>query len=290
MPRKVDSLWSIAVYSGASPLALSPDRRAPIPVLTGRDVTDRKASFVADPFMHFDGTRWAMFFEVLNLATGRGEIGLATSDDAIRWRYEQIVLSEPFHLSYPFVFSHGGEHFLLPETFEADQLRLYRATRWPYEWELDRVLIDDIVAVDASLLDHDGSWWMFACTHRKENDQLSLWRADEPRGPWREHPASPVVRGDSRIGRPGGRPVAADGTLYRFAQDCQHEYGLSVRAIEITRLTPSEYEEREVSAQPIVVPGAYEWSARRTHHVDPHPQPGGGWIACVDGEPLRGVS
>lgn len=287
MARKVDSRWSIAIYSGPSPLALSPDPRAASPVLTGHDVRDLDASFVADPFMHFDGVRWSMFFEVLNRATAQGEIGLATSDDAIRWRYERIVLAEEFHLSYPFVFSHRGEHFMVPETFEAGQVRLYRATRWPYEWTLDTVLIDDVIAVDASLFPHGGAWWMFACTRRKENDELSLWRADDPRGPWRAHPSSPVVRGDNRIGRPGGRPVAADGTLYRFAQDCQHEYGVSVRAIEITRLTATEYAESEVSREPIIVPGAYAWSSRRTHHVDPHQLPDGTWIACVDGEPER---
>jgi hypothetical protein len=274
------SHWSIAIYAGPSPLALT--AQTDQPALTARDVTDVDACFVADPFMHCDGRRWSMFFEVLDRPLARGCIGLATSDDALHWRYEQIVLAEPFHLSYPFVFEHGGEHFMIPETFEAAQVRLYRATRYPFEWTLDRVLLDGVVAVDASLLFHGGAWWMFACTAPKGHDVLRLWSAPDPRGPWREHPASPIVDGDKRIGRPAGRPVVADDRLYRFAQDCTTDYGACVRAVEITRLTADAYAEREL-AEPVLEGGEFAWNARRAHHVDPH-RHNGGWIACVDGD------
>ena len=275
-----NSHWSIAIYEGATPLALAP--RGAVPVLTAGDVTDLDACFVADPFMHFDGARWSMFFEVLDRPLARGRIGLATSDDAVRWRYEQVVLAEPFHLSYPFVFEHGGERFMIPETFEAAQVRLYRATRFPFEWTLDRVLLDGVVAVDASLLFHGGGWWMFACTAPKGHDVLRLWSAPDPRGPWREHPSSPIVSGDRRIGRPAGRPVVIGDRVYRFAQDCTDDYGACVRAVEITRLTATGYDETEV-AEPIVAGGAFGWNARRAHHLDAH-RHNGGWIACVDGD------
>jgi hypothetical protein len=278
-----DSRWSIAIYSGASPLALAPHASAANPVLTAQDVTDIDACFVADPFMHHDGTRWSMFVEVLNRPRAMGEIGLATSDDGIAWTYDRIVLAEPFHLSYPFVFEHRGEHFLLPETFEAAQVRLYRATRFPYEWTLDTVLLDGEVIVDASLLFHDRRWWMFGCGMPKGHDLLRLWVADDVRGPWREHPRSPIVAGDKRIGRPAGRPVVSGDRLYRFAQDCASEYGTSVRAIEITRLTPTEYAEREAAPEPVVIGGTHAWNARRAHHLDAH-RHNGGWIACVDGD------
>jgi len=40
-------VWSIAIYRGASPLALAPTGV----VITGRDVTDVDAASVADPFL-----------------------------------------------------------------------------------------------------------------------------------------------------------------------------------------------------------------------------------------------
>ncbi len=46
-------------------------------------------------------SNWFTFFEVLSREYGRGEIGLAASVDGFEWQYRQIVLREPFHLSYP---------------------------------------------------------------------------------------------------------------------------------------------------------------------------------------------
>ena len=58
----------------------------------------------------------------------------------------------------------------------------------------------------------------------------------------------------------------------------------AVRAFEITRLTPDDYEEREAAPTPVLGPGREgSWNGTGMHHVDPHSLPGGGWIACVDG-------
>jgi hypothetical protein len=107
--------WSIGMYGGGSPYELSPLADVENPVLSARDVTDVKASFVADPFMVRDGSKWYMFFEVLNALTSKGEVGLATSGDGVRWKYERIVLREPFHLSSPYVFKHEDGFYMIPE-------------------------------------------------------------------------------------------------------------------------------------------------------------------------------
>ena len=76
------------------------------PVLTGSDVTDKSASFVADPFMFHEDGDWYMFFEVEDGASA--DIGLATSTDGLNWTYDQIVLDTDFHKSYPVVFKFNG--------------------------------------------------------------------------------------------------------------------------------------------------------------------------------------
>src|SRR4051812_33273086 len=96
--------WSIGIYAGKSPLQLAPAPGAGNPVISAASVTDVPARFVADPFMLRENSLWHMFFEVLNDRNDRGEIGLATSPDGLTWQYRQIVLAEPFHLSYPYVF------------------------------------------------------------------------------------------------------------------------------------------------------------------------------------------
>ena len=105
--------WSIGIYVGDSPYHFWPAKNLRNPVLTAKDVTDRKAEFVADPFMVKEQGIWYMFFEVLDRASGKGEIGLAVSGNGLHWAYRQIILTESFHLSYPYVFKWEGEYYMI---------------------------------------------------------------------------------------------------------------------------------------------------------------------------------
>jgi hypothetical protein len=70
--------------------------------------------------------------------------------------------------------------------------------------------------------------------------------------------------------------------MIRFTQDCCPEYGTRVRAFEITKLTPTLYQEQALDV-PVVEAGGDKWNESGMHHVDPHPAERGEWIACVDG-------
>ena len=272
-------IWSIGIYAGSAPTDLAPHPDAKNPVLTAGDVTDVPAQFVADPFMVCDNGTWHMFFEVMNTRTRQGDIGLATSDDGLRWRYRRIVLDEPFHLSYPCVFRCADAIYMVPETHQAGAVRLYRAERFPERWSFVGVLLTG-GWLDPTVFAHDGRWWMFASGG---DATLYLFCAERPEGPWRMHPRSPVVTGDAHRARPGGRVVTHDGRLLRWAQDDLPTYGRRVRAFEIVRLTTEDDEEREVTD--VTTPGATGrgWNAEGMHHVDAQRLSDGRWIACVDG-------
>jgi hypothetical protein len=272
-------VWSIGIFSGSNISALEPaTERA---VLCAEQVTDIPAEFVADPFMIRVGNTWHMFFEVMNADRGRGEIGLATSVDAIHWDYQQIVLSEPFHLSYPYVFTLDGEYFMIPESFEANAVKLYRAVSFPTKWEPVKTILEG-AWVDSSLLFLDDLWWMFTNPLAPSNQILELFYAPSITGSWHRHPMSPLVRGDHRIARGGGRFIVLDNKPIRFAQDCIPFYGTAVRAFEITVLKTSDYAERELAGSPILGPGSLPWNHSGMHHIDAH-LTSTGWLACVDG-------
>jgi hypothetical protein len=276
-------VWSIGIYSGDSPLGLEPSARVPCPILSRAEVSDVPAAFVADPFMLRTKRAWLLFFEVLNASTGRGEIGLAESADGRRWRYRGIVLREAFHLSYPHVFAWKGRCYMVPETLEAGAVRLYRADSFPGGWRPVATLVRGVLA-DPTPFRHARRWWMFGCPRPYEHDTLSLYGAERLKGPWREHPRSPLRIHDPRGARPAGRVTVWKNRLLRFAQDCRPIYGSAVRAFEITRLTPEDYEDRETGPTPVLGPGTKgSWNGTGMHHVDPHRLPRGGWIACVDG-------
>src|SRR5262249_50203127 len=225
---------------------------------------------------------WYLFFEIMEERSKLGSIGVATSPDADRWSYRKVVLREPFHLSYPQVFRESADFYMVPETAEADSVFLYRARRFPDEWEPVARLLDGRPYADPTLFAHGGKWWMFTST--PHNDKLRLHMADALTGPWTEHPSSPIVKANPHIARPAGRVVEADGRLLRFAQDCDPFYGRQVNAFEITRLDAASYEESPVSETPILAPSGSGSNQGQIHHIDAHCGAPGGGIGSVDGK------
>jgi hypothetical protein len=273
-------MWSIGIYTGSSPFDLKPSAEIRNPVLTRESVTDVSAKFVADPFM----IRGHMFFEVLT-DTDKGEIGLATGNNGLNWKYEQIVLREDFHLSYPYVFEWQDVVYMIPETLGANAVCLYQADDFPLRWSKAAKLIDGPCA-DPSIVRFNNLWWLFFCPVPYRHDTLSLYFAEELTGPWREHPNSPIIRGDKCRARPAGRILTLNDRLIRFAQDCVPRYGSRVRALDILELTTTTYVEVENAASPILQPGNQEWNGGGMHHVDAQQQPDGTWLACVDGQSI----
>lgn len=283
-PPADKALWSIGLYSGASPLALGPDDAIRNPILAREAVTDVSAAFVADPFLFHREQSWYLFFEVLNRQNRRGEIGLATSPDLATWRYQRIVLREPFHLSYPQVFGWQGEIYMVPETHQTKTIRLYRADPFPDRWSLVHTLISGRPFADTTLFRHADRWWLFTETNPDvKHDTLRLYFADDLFGRWTEHPASPIVHGDPCNARPAGSVTSNDGTLIRYAQICAPRYGLGVNAFEISQLTDVAYQERPIGSQPFLAGTGGGWNEARMHHVNAHRLESGRWIAAVDG-------
>jgi hypothetical protein len=134
---------------------------------------------------------------------------------------------------------------MLPETLERRTVELYRAVRFPNQWRRERILLRDVRAVDPTLLEYDGRFWLFAAVSVPGApicDELSLFYAESLLGDWQPHPANPIVS-DVRRARPAGRIIRCQGHLIRPGQDCSERYGGAVVFNRITRLTPSEYAE-----------------------------------------------
>jgi len=275
--------WSIGIYAGDSPFALSPLPGVINPVLTARAVNDVSARYVADPFMIRKDSLWHMFFEVLDEKAGRGKIALAQSDNALTWTYKGVVLEEPFHVSYPYVFACDNEIYMVPETGDALAVRLYHAVEFPSRWEFVGNLLAGRGYCDSSLVRYHGCWWLFTVADSKRNDSLCLHRSDGIEGPWTENPRSPVVVANRHLARPAGRIFECGGRLFRYAQDASPWYGRQVWALEVTKLTPVDYAERLVTEAPVLRPGRFGWNSLGMHHIDPHPIGGNRWIASVDG-------
>ena len=205
----------------------------------------RRDRFLADPFaVRVDG-RTHGFCEMYDYATAKGviahfELGSGGPTEP------EAVLEMDVHLSYPFVVESDGEVLLVPETAQAREVAVYRASEFPRGWRRDAVLLRDVAALDPTLVQYEGLWWLFATDgDHGPHDRLCAWYAPELLGPWRPHARNPVKV--SRVSaRPAGMPFTHEGRLYRPSQDCSQTYGGAVVINRVARLSPEEFAEDEV--------------------------------------------
>jgi hypothetical protein len=209
-----------------------------------------KDRFWADPFiLHKDGTYY-IFMEEFRFGQSKAHISVMSMDEKGTFSVPVVALERPYHLSYPFVFEWQGAYYMLPETAGNRAVELYICVEFPHKWVFHRNLMENIDAVDATLFEYNGKWWMF--TNVKENigassfDELFLFYSDSPiSGHWISHPCNPVIS-DVRRARPAGKIFRHNGGIYRPSQDCAVTYGYGLNLNQIITLSETEYEERTV--------------------------------------------
>jgi hypothetical protein len=274
--------WTIGIYRSDNPFHFNALQGWINPLLRAENVTDVSAKFVADPFLIKEDKTYNLFFEVYNNDTKQGDLAVATSTNTWTWKYEKLILDEPFHLSYPYVFKSEDEYYLIPESFEDNSIRLYKADKFPTEWSYVKTLVDGRDYVDNSIVFFNGKWWLFSSV--TSNDTLYMHYADSLTGPWTEHPQSPIVTNDVHKARPSGRLLIYDGRLYRFTMDIAPPVGThQVMAYEITDITPLNYSERLAQDAPVIMPSGSGWNGQAMHQLDPVQVDSNSWIASVDG-------
>ncbi|BBU31620.1 hypothetical protein BTHE68_53540 [Burkholderia sp. THE68] len=225
--------------------------------------------FHADPFLwRGKNGDYHLFFESLPYDTNRGVISHIAFDPATqKWQETpRVVLDRNYHLSYPFLFEHDGEIFMIPETCGNRTIEMYRAASFPTEWELHKVVMRDVVAADTTLHYDGKTWWMFTSITEEGGsnwDELSIFHSDSPFGEWTAHPMNPVVS-DCRLARMAGNLFKdAQNRLIRPAQNCEREYGAALTFREITELTTTTYAEKTLSVRnpPRGRQGLHTWNA-----------------------------
>jgi len=203
----------------------------------------------ADPYPVVVGGRRFLFIEELVDARNKGIIiCLELLEDGIAVR-SGVVLDEDGHLSYPQVFQWEGTWYMTVESCEANRVSLYAAEAFPLRWRRAADLIEGRECVDPTLHHHEGTWYLFANISESGgglSDELFLFTSDALAGPYRPHPANPILS-DARMSRPAGRLFRHAGRLVRPAQCCVPIYGAAVVFNEVMELTPERYRERPMA-------------------------------------------
>ncbi|MER9655027.1 formyl transferase [Mesorhizobium sp. M0152] len=240
---------------------------------------DDGSRFYADPFPILYQGQVTLFVEDYIHRLGRAIISAVPFGPAGPLGRPEPVLDLPYHLSYPFVFERDGEVWMVPESCANGTVDLYRATAFPGGWVKEATLLSDIVASDATLVEHGGRWWMFATVRDGGgafSDALHLWSAPDFRGPWTPHPKNPVLV-DIASARPAGRVVKRGDALLRPVQDCRRSYGA---ALGIARIAHLDLNGMEQVVESILTPGTL-WGGRKLHTLNE-----AGGLEFIDGSAI----
>jgi hypothetical protein len=234
--------WSVA-YRKVGGGSLLEGRRAEFTLLPN----DGRRYF-ADPFLLRHRGRTAMFMEEFPFETSRGRISVVLIDDNGALTAPRPVIEEAYHLSYPNVFEYDGEVWMVPESGANASLDLYRAVDFPFGWRREARLLEGVIAYDATLLQNEAGWWMFAATQQRRGtgwDSLSIFHAPDLRGPWRRCQDNPVLL-DARASRPAGAIMLGSGAPVRPVQDCAAFYGAAIGLWRVDRISCDAFEQFQV--------------------------------------------
>lgn len=203
--------------------------------------------WLADPFLFEKGGKVYVFYEAFDLIDRKGKIGYSIVEENGRKMPIHIVLEEPYHLSFPNVFEHDGDVYLMPETCDNDTVKLFKATSFPDEWQEDRILLSETYACD-SIIIQDSLDHQYLLANEMYRDQtpngnyISCWVKNVC------YPLSHqldvvgdgviVAEGDCGI-RNAGKAFQHEGKLYRVGQNSPNrQYGKGLALFEVESLAP----------------------------------------------------
>jgi len=188
--------------------------------------------FYADPmlFKH-DGLNY-IFFEDYDYR--KGVIRWSSIDKNGHVSIPELALELPIHLSFPFVFKESDSIYMIPETYDAQEVAIFRAVNFPSSWEKHKVLVSGDHFADSMLFKHDDYWWLFTAV---EVDRLRIYYSKSLDDTFVPHP----INNQNIAGRNAGAIYYENGLLIRPVMDCSKGYGGSMILKHIEKLTPDEF-------------------------------------------------
>ena len=215
---------------------------------------------MADPFLFVHNNELFLFYEEKS-ELNEGIIKAYKTSDLIVWQDLGTILTESCHLSFPFVFRHENEIYMMPETFDYESLCLYHFTDFPYGCSLDRHIMTGAHFVDSHIFKQDDVYLLFT---NSSDCELRLFYSINLTD-WTMHPMSPIVKGN-KFSRSAGSIVNVNGKKYRVAQDTSNMYGDNFHVFEINKLSTTEYAESLVYKN--LIKKDMIWNKEGGHHFN----------------------
>lgn len=208
--------------------------------------------FWADPHVVYRKPNHYVFVEEYVYQARKGQISVIEVDSEGNHKSSIPVLSEDWHLSFPFIFEWMGCYYMIPESSEHRTIDLYECVRFPDQWRHKMTLMKDVVAVDTTACYRSGKWWLFTAIAEQSaaapQVELFVFYSDELfTDQWHAHVMNPIIS-DVKRARGAGSLFTKDGRLFRPSQDCSKTYGYGFDLNEVITLSETEYCEKTITS------------------------------------------
>jgi len=209
-------------------------------------IKNPKNRWLADPFIWAKDDEHYCFVEDYSFKRGKGSISVFK---IFKDKYKELgqVISEDFHLSYPFLFNAYGELYMCPATPALKEIRIYKCIKFPMEWKFDHVLLKDINAVDTNIFQYNKKWWILTNLSSSKvgdnNSELHIFYNDDLFSQnWKKHLKNPVIF-ETDLARNGGL-ILDDKNIFRIYQKHKfNHYGYASGIAKINELSEYSYTE-----------------------------------------------
>ena len=241
------------------------------------EIKNPKGRFLADPFVFTKNDIDYIFVEDLFFSDNKGRISAIRLEEG-GYNFLGVVLEESFHLSFPFIFDHDEDVYMIPETYQSGEIRLYKCQNFPMEWSLETILIEGVSAVDTMITMIDGKWFLLTNISSSgdfdHNSELHIFYADNLKSKnWQPIKTGNPVIFDSMRARNAGM-FCHNGDIYRVNQvHGKAHYGKSFTVNKVTCLSESEFNEEPVSQ----INAEFKKDIISTHHFSANTR-----IAAID--------
>jgi len=210
-----------------------------------------RGTYWADPFLLFRDNKYFLLVEEYSYKKKTGYISIAELNSQGTVTRSGSIIKRDYHLSYPFFIEMNDNLYIVPESRANNTIELYKCVDFPYTWEHEMNLMENVSATDTTLFFYKNKWWLFTCidqTNGKSlcSDELFLFYSDHLiTQNWQSHKLNPIIT-DTRLARPAGKIFFYNNKIYRPSQDCSGIYGRALNLNEIIKINETDYEERLV--------------------------------------------
>lgn len=276
MMKLAGEVWNVAVLESEGRNILEVSSMPVKSYFNSRNIRRSRRHFYtrADPFLLEWGGALYLFMEAKEIG-GQGRIDGYISRDLRKFEFTGTILSGSTHYSYPHVFKFEDAVYLIPENQRVGKVDLYQFVDFPTKVQLIQTLLNGKYADTTPIL-HEGIWYLFTYSLRG----LHIFYSQTLKGPFNEHPKSPVSRNIEML-RPGGPFIYLGGRILRPAQNCVGGYGRNLSLFEVIELSPSNYEEKLYAAD--IFDLSLSWRRIGAHHISTATI-GGRTFYAVDGK------